>query len=93
MSPDVGHLFQMLADVSVFTLSEVGLVGSVPCQEFTWNSCVLGWFCSFMEGEHVVYSFSLWPQLQFLRKLLIYELVLSVSYMSKEFGKSFSFLG
>ena len=29
-----------------------------------------------MEGEHVVYSFSLWPQLQFLRKLLIYELVL-----------------
>lgn len=48
---------------------------------------------SFMEGEHVVYSFSLWPQLQFLRKLLIYELVLSVSYMSKEFGKSFSFLG
>lgn len=46
-----------------------------------------------MEGEHVVYSFSLWPPLQFLRKLLIYELVLSVSYMSKEFGKSFSFLG
>lgn len=50
-----------------------------------------------MEGEHVVYSFSLWPQLQFLRKLflrkMINELVLSVSYISKELGQSFSFLG
>ena len=57
MSPDVGHLFQILADVSVFTLSEVGLVGSVPCLEFTWNSCVLGWFCSFMEGEQNCFFF------------------------------------